>query len=83
MPAQNSEQVARDAKRIFEERLKNLLEASHLNEFVAIEPISGEYFLGRTLSDAIGASRAKYPDRLAHALRIGHKAAVHFGMQIR
>jgi hypothetical protein len=82
MPVQNSEQVARDAKRIFEERLKSTLEASHLNEFVAIEPISGEHFLGKTLSDAIGASRAKYPDRLAHALRIGHKAAVHFGMQV-
>ena len=81
--SQNSENVADRARRIYEERLRASLEESHMNEFVAIEPISGEYFLGRTLSDAIGASRTKYPDRLAHALRVGHKAAIHLGLQIR
>jgi hypothetical protein len=44
---------------------------------VAIEPISGQYFLGATLSEAIGGSRGEYPDRLAHAFRLGHKAAIH------
>jgi hypothetical protein len=80
---QNSKSVADDAKRIYEERLRAMLEQSHMNEFVAIEPISGEYFLGRTLSDAIGASRSKYPNRLVHALRVGHEAAIHFGFQVR
>ena len=80
--SQNTRDIAREAKRIYEERLQGALEESHMNEFVAIEPISGDHFLGRTLSEAIGASRLKYPDRLAHALRVGHKAAVHFGMQI-
>ena len=80
---ESSKSVATKAKRIYEERLRASLEQSHMNEFVAIEPISGDYFLGRTLSDAIGASRLKYPDRLAHALRVGHKAALHFGLQIR
>ena len=80
---QNSEDVARQARRIYEDRLRALLEQSHMNEFVAIEPVSGDYFLGRTLSDAIGASRIKYPDRLAHVLRVGHKAAIHFGLRIR
>ena len=75
--------MADHARRIYEERLRATLEQSHMNEFVAIEPISGEYFLGQTLSDAIGASRMKYPDGLAHALRVGHKAAIHFGLQVR
>jgi len=83
MVNQNAKDLAREAKRIYEEQLRASLEKSHMNEFVAIEPMSGEYFLGRTLSEAIGASRLKYPDRLAHALRVGHKAAIHFGMQIR
>lgn len=81
--SQNSENVAREAKRIYEERLRASLEQSHMNEFVAIEPISGEYFLGQTLSHAIGASRTKFPDRLAHALRVGHKAAIHFGLHVQ
>ncbi len=81
--SRSNENVAEQARQIYEERLRATLEESHMDEFVAIEPISGEYFLGRTLSDAIGASRKKYPERLVHALRVGHKAAVHFGLQIR
>lgn len=83
MVSQNTQDVARQAKRIYKEQLQASLEESHKNEFVAIEPVSGEYFLGRTLSEAIGAARREHPDRLAHAIRVGHKAAIHFGMRIR
>ncbi len=75
-----TESVAEAARPIFD-AIRGKLEISHLNQFVAIEPISGEYFLGETLSDAIGASRNKYPQRLVHTFRIGHRAAIHFGMQ--
>jgi hypothetical protein len=78
----NQQSVAVAARPIFES-LKNQLEAKHLNRFVAIEPISGEFFVGDTMSEAIGDSRRKYPDRLVHTFRIGHAAAVHFGMQTR
>jgi hypothetical protein len=83
MANDSSETVAREARKIYEERLRETLERSHRDEFVAIEPISGDYFLGQTLTEAIGASRSKYPNRLAHALRVGHQAAVHFGLHVR
>ena len=51
--------------------------------FVAIEPESGDYFLGKTHSEAMKAARRAHPDRLCHAMRVGHKAALHFGMHIR
>jgi hypothetical protein len=82
MSSRNQAGAAKDARVIYE-RIKGSLEASHENQFVAIEPISGKYFLGATLSEAIGASRIEYPDRLAHAFRLGHKAAIHFGLHIR
>jgi hypothetical protein len=44
--SKNTEIVAREAKRIYGD-LRASLEESHMNEFVAIEPISGEYFLGQ------------------------------------
>ncbi len=78
----NQQSVAAAARPIFES-LKNQLEAEHLNCFVAVEPISGEYFVAETMSEAIGHSRERYPDRLVHTFRIGHAAAVHFGMQTR
>ena len=81
MVSTNSQDEARAARRIYDQRLRASLEKSHMDEFVAIEPLSGEHFLGQTLSEAIGASRTKYPDRLAHALRVGHQAAIHFGMR--
>ncbi len=78
----NRSRVAEEARVIFE-GIKDTLLASHVNDFVAIEPTSGKHFLGATLSDAIGAARREFPDRLVHAFRIGHKAAVHFGLQLR
>lgn len=80
MTSQDSENMARRAELIYEQRLKQQLESSHPDEFVAIEPNSGDYFLRRTLSDAMGAARAAYPNRLFHVLRVGHKAAVHIGV---
>ena len=68
------------AEDIYHSRLRAALEPEHRNEFVAIEPDSGDYLLGRTLSEAVGAVRAAYPDRLVHGMRVGHKAALHFGM---
>lgn len=80
MVKSNDNSVAFVAKEIYEKQLRTLLEKSHMHEFVAIEPTSGEYFLGQTLSEAVGASRSKYPDRLVHTMRVGHKAAIHFGI---
>ncbi len=72
--------VARRAKQLYEEKLRTKLEATNRNDFVAIEPDSGDYFFGKTLSEAIQASRAAHSDRLAFAMRIGHSTAVNIGV---
>jgi hypothetical protein len=82
MNTQNPNDLARSAREVYESRLRAELEASHRNEFVAVEPISGDYFLGTSLSEAIGAARDAHPDRLSHAIRIGHSATVHLGFQL-
>jgi hypothetical protein len=74
--------VARQAESIYARRLKDELERSHRDEFVAIEPESGDFFLGLTLSEAMGRARNAHPDRLAHVLRVGHRTAVHFGASL-
>lgn len=83
MIAPDSNSVAQQAEALYRERLQTLLEPAHVDEFVAIEPVSGDHFLGRTLSEAIGAARKAHPGRLAHAIRVGHKAAVHFGASVQ
>jgi len=79
----NLDELVLGAERFYEEKLRLQLEATHPDEFVAVEPESGDYFLGRTLSEALGAARDAHPDRLSHAMRVGHKAALHFGVNLR
>ncbi len=67
------------AKLIYANQLQAELEGQHMDRFAAIEPESGEYFLGDTFDEAVKSARAKYPSRLSHTIRIGHRAAFHIG----
>ena len=67
------------AKRIYAEQLQAALEPQHRNRFIAIEPESGDYFLGDTFDEAVKSAQAKHPTRLSHTIRIGHRAAFHLG----
>ncbi len=79
MRSQDSQELAHQAEWLYEHSLKAVLEQSHPEAFVAIEPVSGEYFVGVTLSEAIGAARKAHPQRIAYAMRVGRRAAVHLG----
>jgi hypothetical protein len=50
-----------------------------MGKFVAIEPESEDYFVSESFDGAVRSSREKYPTRLCHVIRIGHKAAFHIG----
>lgn len=78
-----TDEFVRKAEKVYATRLKAVLEPEHINTFVAIEPDSGDYFQGTTLGEAARAARESYPDRLTHAMRIGHRAALHLGMRVR
>jgi hypothetical protein len=72
MVSPESEEIVRRGTQIYEERLRTQLEATHRNWFVAIEPTSGDYFLGRKFLEAADAARSAHPDRYPVVLRIGH-----------
>ncbi len=71
------------AEKLYQNQWREQLERDHLHKFVAIEPESGEYFLGATLGEASQAARKSYPDRLTHLMRVGHRTALHLGVMIR
>ncbi len=71
--------VARRGEGIFQQRLRGQLEKTHWGLFIAIEPDSGDYFLGRTLEEAIAAARRAHPGRLSYTCRIGFPTAVEIG----
>jgi len=49
-------------------------------KFVAIDPISGDYFIGNTPTDAIRAARQKYPSREFWVVKIGYDYARKFSI---
>lgn len=83
MTVRDIDEFVKKAEEIYATQLQAVLERDHLDEFVAIEPESGDYFLGETLNKATQAARQTYPDRLTHAMRVGHRTALHFGLHVR
>ncbi len=83
MVSEETKSVISRAKEIYEQRLRSSLEANHRDQFVSIEPDSGEFFVGETFDEAVKLARSKYPSTLSHTIRIGHAAAFHIGVMSR
>lgn len=74
-----ADELAESGQRLYDERLRALLEPEHEGEFLAIEPESERYFLGQTGLAALRAGRKELPDKLFYLLRVGHEAAYRLG----
>jgi hypothetical protein len=64
----------RKAEAIYRRKLKAKLEAKYKGRIVAIDVESGDYFVGKTVLDAIEKGRLKYPGKIFYAVRIGYPA---------
>lgn len=49
-------------------------EAKRKGLVAAIEPDSGDYFLGKNTIEAVRKARRKYPDTVFYCIRIGYRA---------
>ncbi|MDZ7360843.1 MAG: hypothetical protein ONB46_08970 [candidate division KSB1 bacterium] len=50
------------------------LEAKHKGMIAAIDPDSGNYFLGKDMINAVEKGRKKYPNAVFYCIRIGYPA---------
>ncbi len=80
MVSEETKSVISRAKEIYEQRLRSNLEANNRDQFVAIEPDSGDFFIGETFDEAVKLARSKHPSKLSHTIRVGHAAAFHIGV---
>jgi hypothetical protein len=53
------------------EQLKEKLESEHMGKFLTIEVVTGDYFIGDTLEEALTKATEKYPGKLFHTVKIG------------
>ncbi len=79
MVSEHTRSVAKRAKVLYEDRLRSKLEQEQHGKYVAIEPESGDFFLGETYGKAVMNARESHPDRISFVIRIGHEAAIHIG----
>ena len=60
---------------LYDGRLRELLEPSQAGRYVAIEPVSGNYFLGDTGTEALLEARHALPETMFYLARVGYSAA--------
>ena len=69
------ENLVERSESFYESHLKDLLEPDQKGQFLAIEPDTKSYFLGRTGTEAISKARQALPDKLFFLMRVGYEAA--------
>lgn len=62
-------------QRLYDKRVRGLLEPSQAGRYVAIEPVSGNYFLGDTGTEALLEARRVLPEAMFYLARVGYSAA--------
>ncbi|MBI3649905.1 MAG: hypothetical protein HY231_02515 [Acidobacteria bacterium] len=72
-------ELAARGRQLYADKLKDLLEPQHTGQFVAIEPDTGNYFLGEKDIDAIQAARAAMPGKHFYLARVGYPTAYKIG----
>jgi hypothetical protein len=61
--------------KVWYEGIKAELEPEHKGRFVAIDPDTGDYFLGDRGIEATLQAKEKYPDKVFYLARIGYPTA--------
>lgn len=73
------EAVIRQGRQLYEEKLKAELEPKHTGRFVAIEPNTGDYFLGNTSTEALLAAHTAMPNSRFYLKRVGYETTHQIG----
>jgi hypothetical protein len=74
-PTTSNDDLVERGQNTYKQRLASILEPSHIGEFVAVEPDSGQYFLGSTASAVLVAAHAALPNNLFYLTRVGRETA--------
>ncbi len=72
IPHVNPRKLVKEGQEIYNTKLKMILEPDHIGEVVAIDVVSGDYFIGHTLPEAAEKAKAHYPERLFYFAKIGY-----------
>jgi hypothetical protein len=62
-------------QRYYDEHLRDTLEPEQTGRYVAIDPATGQYFIGDTGTEALLEAHRAFPQTLFYLARVGYLAA--------
>ena len=65
------EQIANEAERIYDKKLRESLEASYKGQYVAIDVLTGNHYIGEYAEIALVNAREDAPYGVFHLIKIG------------
>lgn len=68
-------QITNKGEKLYQKELKDLLEPAHRGKYVAIEPESGDYFVGDDPIQADTQAQEKHPEKVFYLKKIGYESA--------
>jgi hypothetical protein len=68
-----------NGKKVYQTLVEPFLDESDFGKFVAIEPDSKSYFIGKTDNEAVDKANENFPDKVFYLVRVGFNAAYSFG----
>ena len=76
IPAHDHEQRKARGKKIYETKIKPLVEPQEKGKYVVIDVITGDYAIGRDWAYTTEELRNRRPDAVTYSVRVGHEAVV-------
>ncbi len=67
------------AKSLYEQVIQPKLSERENGHFIAVEPDSGDYFIGETGREAVEKAQSKYPEKVFYLARFGYQTAYSLG----
>lgn len=68
-------EIARIGEKLYEDKIKVLVEPINNGDFLAIEIESAEYLLGKTAEEVLLKAKEKFPNKIFHLMRVGYPGA--------
>ena len=72
-------EITARGERVYQERLRAVLEPAHTGEIAVINVETGEYELGREHLEVAKRARVRWPEAWLYAVRVGSPALIHIG----
>jgi hypothetical protein len=78
-PSPESDAFVAKAEAIYNDTLKEQLEAEHFGELIALDPETGEFVLAGTFREIVAATLKRFGTRPTYTFRVGGGGAVRVG----